>query len=84
MAGNATFGRAGVPSATLTATEAPGATGATAGEYVPAADAVRTGDAARSAGAQAVCWTARAARNWRSKAVGGESRFGAPKWNPWA
>lgn len=34
--------------------------------------------------AQAVGWTARAARNWRSKAVGGESRLGAPKWNPWA
>ncbi len=35
-------------------------------------------------GLQAVGWTARAARNWRSKAVGGESRLGAPKWNPWA
>ena len=34
--------------------------------------------------AQAVGWTARAARSWRSKAVGGESRLGAPKWNPWA
>jgi len=33
---------------------------------------------------QAVARTARAARSWRSKAVGGESRLGAPKWNPWA
>ena len=103
MAGNATFGPAGVPSATLTATEARGGDRgdrrrcAHAGEYVRAGECgprrrIRSAPAntsapanpARSAAAQAVGWTARAARSWRSKAVGGESRLGAPKWNPWA
>ncbi len=54
-----------------------------ASERVPGAG--RGARRRRPAGeAQAVGWTARAARSWRSKAVGGERRLGAPKWNPWA
>ena len=40
---------------------------------------------APGAGAQKVgTAAARAARSWRSNAVGGERRLGAPKWKPWA